>query len=498
MTTTQPRASVPFRRALFCILSAALFLRCWHLNSFSLWLDEILEVYFVQGPWSFFWEKLRFDAVHPPLDYLVTRAVNGLHPSDWLRKLPSAVWGSLTIGAVAELLRRRLGPAAGLGAAVLLGFAPFHIRYSQELRPYSLGVCLLCVSLLALEVYLEHPSWPRLVGLYLASLATAYTLYLAVVVLGIAAAALLVDEAFSLSAHRRHAARRCLAWSPLFVLALVLAYLPWIPVVVEAASRQPPVEPPKMTWERLGHFLSFFTFASDDGQTLRLRETLFVLLAGVGVVYAVRNRATRFIVVWLLAGCATIETLEHVHPHYYVTRHFLVAGVTLPVLAALPLACLTRIRRWWAVSAFGVAVVLATDLATLGVYYREGRPDWRTLTEYLSARPRAERIFTENPWSQLCVAYYVVGPEFLYRRGHTVPEVLSLDGEAIRLAWSWKPGTTAWLVLAGNPRYEELRTWSAFFPSKLFPRAEDATLRRLDPSLWGRMATSVPKPKPTR
>jgi hypothetical protein len=136
------------------------------------------------------------------------------------------------------------------------------------------------------------------------------------------------------------------------------------------------------------------------------------------------------------------------------------------------------------------------DLAALGVYYREGRPDWRTLAAYLSARPRTERIFTETQWSQLCVAYYVVGPDFLFRRGHAVPEVLSLDGEAIRLAWSWKPGTTAWLVLAGNPRYEQLRTWSGFFPALSFPRAEAATLRRLDPALWGQMATSVPTPTP--
>ena len=133
-------------------------MRCWHLSSFSLWLDEILQVYWVQGTWKFFWASLRFDAVHPPLDYLVTKGLNVLQPADWVRKLPSVLWGTLSIAAAAELLRRRVGAAEGLGAAALLAFAPFHVRYSQELRPYSLGVFLVCLSLLALESYLARPS----------------------------------------------------------------------------------------------------------------------------------------------------------------------------------------------------------------------------------------------------------------------------------------------------------------------------------------------------
>ena len=210
--------------------------------------------------------------------------------------------------------------------------------------------------------------------------------------------------------------------------------------MVEAARRPPPVASPPMTLERLSTFLSFFAFATDDGQPLHAAGAVFLVVAGIGLVLAVRDRVTRFLVAWLLAGCIAIEILEHLHPHYYATRHFLAAGMTLPILATLPLARLFKINRWRAVATLGTALILAADLASLGDYYRDGRPDWRTLADYLAARPTSERIFTENQWSQLCVAYYVVGPEFLYRRGHTVPEVLSLDGEAIRLAWSWKPG----------------------------------------------------------
>lgn len=483
-----------FKPALFGVLAAAFLLRCFRLDFFSYGLDEILQTYFVQGDWSFFWEKLRFDAVHPPLDYLVTRAFEALHPADWARKLPAAFWGTGAIAALALLLRRRAGEGVALMAALLLALAPFHVRYSQELRPYSLGLGLLCASLLLLDLFLARPTALRLVGLYAACLATAYTLYVAAVVLGIAALGLLLDEAFSDDPDRRRAARRFLAWSPLFLLALFLAYLPWMPVVLEASRRPSPMEAPPLTLERLARFLSFFSFAPDDGQPLGRKGPLYVALVALGLALSVRTRATRFLAVWLLAGCVAVEVLEQMHPHWYVTRHYLAAGLVFPVLAAVALLHFFRNRKTRLLAVALAALVVFFDFRSLAVYYREGRPDWRTLGEALRARPKTERIFTENWYTALCVAFYTVGPEFLYRRGHTVPEVLSLGGEALPLAWSWLPGTTAWLVLGGNPRSEELRQWSSFFPAQPFPKAEDATLLRLDPSLWGRMAETVPRP----
>lgn len=483
-----------FRPALWAILAAAFLLRCWRLDSFSYGLDEIVQVDFVQGDWSFFWEKLRFDAVHPPLDYLVTRAVEALHPADWARKLPAALWGTGTIAALALLLRRRAGDGVALMSALLLALVPSHVRYSQELRPCSLGLFLLCVSLLALDLFLDRPTWGRLSGLFLACLATAYALYLAAVVLGIAALGLLLDEAFSEDTNRRRAARRFLVWSPLFLLALFLAYLPWMPVVLKAARRPPFWEAPPLNLERLTRFLSFFSFAPGDGQPLGRKGPLYVALVALGFALSIRARATRFLAFWLLAGCAVIEVLEQMHPHWYNTRHYLAAGLVFPALAALALVHFFRSRRTRALAVAVAALVVILDFRSLAVYYREGRPDWRTLGRALMARPKTERIFTENWYTALCVAFYTVGPEYLYRRGHTVPEVVSLEGQAVRLAWSWPPGTRAWLVLGGSPPSEELRQWSSFFPAQSFPKAEDATLLRLDPSLWGRMAETVPRP----
>ena len=70
-----------------------------------------------------------------------------------------------------------------------------------------------------------------------------------------------------------------------------------------------------------------------------------------------------------------------------------------------------------------------------------------------------------------------------------------LEGNALPIAWVWKPETIAWLVIGGGgSQYPEWQEWSRVFPGTAFPRAEGAILRHLDPLLWGRMAETIPRP----
>jgi hypothetical protein len=476
-----------FALTLGAIAIAGAALRLYRLGFFSYGLDEILQAYWIHGSWKFFWSSLRFDAFHPPLDYLLDKLVEALHPSDAARKLPAVAWGVGAVVALGLLLRRRGGPAAGLTAACLLAFSPFHVRYSQELRPYSLALLLLCLSLVALERLLERQTVLRLASLYLAALATAYTLYLAALVLGIAGFALLLEDARAPDSARRRAARRCLAGSPVFGLALWIGYLPWWPVLV-AASRRPPAAPvAPLTWARADRILSFFAFAPDDGYRLGGGGLLFLGLVAAGAGIAYRRRGLRFLAAWAGGGLLLIEALGRLHPHYDFSRRFLPAGLALPALAALPVAALVGSRVTRMIGAIVLAAVLVLDFAGLRTYFRQGRADWRPLAGYLrrEAAPD-ERVFTENQYSQLCVAFYLVGPQWLFEAtagGRPSRSVVNVEGRIGRLEAAWRPGRRAWLVLAGEPAAEALRRWASVFPALSFPQSERAVLRRLDPAL---------------
>jgi hypothetical protein len=132
-----------------------------------------------------------------------------------------------------------------------------------------------------------------------------------------------------------------------------------------------------------------------------------------------------------------------------------------------------------------LAAVLVFDARSLRVYFREGRADWRTLADALRAESSpGERIFTENQYSQLAVAFYLVGPEWLFQAeggGTPARSIVSLAEGTGLLRRAWWPGHRAWLVLAGVPDSPPLREWARRLPCRDYPRAEHAVLCRLDP-----------------
>jgi hypothetical protein len=334
---------------------------------------------------------------------------------------------------------------------------------------------------LLLDTFLERPTLGRLLAFAAASLACAYTLYVAGVVLLIAAGALVVEDCYDSEYERRRIARRLLLWSPLLLGALLLAYLPWWPVVLEASRRAPFVPAAPLTLSKVGQTFSFFAFAPSDGVPLSPGGLLYGSLVVAGALLAFFRPRLRFLAAWALLGFTTIEILGRIHPHYDASRRFLPAGIAFPGLAALAVAQLWRTTRARPIAAAVLVVLLALDGEALSSYYRAGRPDWRPVAAFLrkEALP-TEAIFAENQATQLCVGFYLRN-ESPHGSAHSI---LGLDGELQRLVASWPLGSRAWLVLAGGKKSEELRRWAEPFPEFPFPSADGyAVVKRLDPSL---------------
>jgi 4-amino-4-deoxy-L-arabinose transferase-like glycosyltransferase len=468
-------------------------LRIYRLDHFSYGLDEVLETRFAQAPAETFWRDLKYDGFHPPLDYLLVRGLERLGPADWQRKILPVAWGVGCLPVFAYLVRRRAGRRAGILAFLLLAAAPFHVRYSQELRPYSLALLLLCLSLALLDLWLERGKAWRLVALYLACLATAYTLYLAAFVLALAAAAMLVEDAFATDFPRRGRARRFLLASPVFAGLLFLGYLPWWPVVVDVAHRAPMSPRVPLSAARADRILSFFAFAPWDGEPLRAPGALYVALALAGLAVAARTPRARVLVVWAAAGLVGIEVLSQLHPHFDANRRFLPAGIAWTAAAAVGLASLATTRLRMLLAAALTAVVLLFDARSLSSYFREGRADWRVLAQWMDnhALP-GETVFSENQYTQLCLGFYMSPHDRGQKASRDRIPVLNLDGEVVRLTWSWPPGTRAWLVLAGEPHFPKLRRWAEIFPADSVPPAEQAVIRRLEPALREASFARVP------
>ena len=158
---------------------------------------------------------------NPPLFYVLAELSSRLGaPEVWLR-LPSVLLGTLTVPVLWLAGRLVAGPRAGLCAGALWVLSPFLLFYGTEGRAYATLAFFVALSTLALLAALRagRRRWWALYAL--AACAALYSHYTAVF-------ALAVQAAWALVAHRE-------AWRPLVLAnaAAALAYLPWIPSLVE-------------------------------------------------------------------------------------------------------------------------------------------------------------------------------------------------------------------------------------------------------------------------
>lgn len=114
----------------------------------SLWYDESINVYYCtqHSFWSFV-SKYPVGDFHPPLYFAVLWIVTHLFGySEIIVRLPSVIFGVMTVGVVYLLGKNIFNQKIGLISALLLAVAPLHIYYSQEARMYSLATLVVCLS----------------------------------------------------------------------------------------------------------------------------------------------------------------------------------------------------------------------------------------------------------------------------------------------------------------------------------------------------------------
>jgi dolichyl-phosphate-mannose-protein mannosyltransferase len=149
-----------------CVLLAIVFLgfalRYCEVGKDSFWLDEAGQALAaIQPHLSDTFTIVRQHAGAMPLDYLVSRFVASFTLDEKFMRLPSVVWGTLSIIAFFLLVREmnipRARPVSFL-AAVLLALSPVHIQYSQEMRFYAALVFFYVASTLLLIRAIKTPS----------------------------------------------------------------------------------------------------------------------------------------------------------------------------------------------------------------------------------------------------------------------------------------------------------------------------------------------------
>ena len=231
--------------ALTAVIAVGVGLRCRQLTARSFWFDEAFSWRLTEFSWFELIQRISQDN-HPPLYFLCLKCWSGLFGTSVLAlRLLSVMLGCITILGMYLFGREAFGCNSkgsqtngwrGSGIGLLIGLfvavSAFQIRWSWEVRMYSLGTALAAFSSWALFRALhDHRQRIRPWVLYATlTLSFAYTHYYAW--LTIASQAIFILGYVIVQAHFSFyiAIRATLFRNALLAgILVVLGYLPWVP-----------------------------------------------------------------------------------------------------------------------------------------------------------------------------------------------------------------------------------------------------------------------------
>lgn len=137
------------------IVIAYIYLRLWNLTDSCLWFDEIFSIHAAEHSWSDLFWFVAQDLIHPPFFYILLKlwiSVGG-ESLFWLRFFP-VFFSILAIIPFYFLCRRlKLNYASIAFALLIFAVNGCLIKYGQEVRMYSV---LLCLSLLSIWLFVRY------------------------------------------------------------------------------------------------------------------------------------------------------------------------------------------------------------------------------------------------------------------------------------------------------------------------------------------------------
>jgi mannosyltransferase len=420
--TTETANAAPCRARLPwlapCLIAAFAFvLRLHGLGDKPFWLDEIASLRRATMPLGdIVGESLR--SHHYPAYFLLLWAVAKLGTSQWLLRLPSALFGALAAGLLCAVGREADGPRTGLAAGLLLAMSPFDVQLGQEARSYTLAGCLILVALWGIVRIAGDPraaagQWRRLPAPPSAWLAYCVGTAAALSTLNIAIVWLIAANLAAIVIAYRSGAQRRGFWRnwALAQAAVIAAWLPGLVAVYVAsggsvldAADWAPAETPTAIWSvaapvYLHRIAAFITFDLLPSAAPGLAGAI-IALAAWGAWRLRREPAVLAVIAGAAVVLPSLVLLAALYKPLLVPRYFGWSAAPFFILAGAGLGRLPAGRF----AAGATALVTACLINLLPYYQAETKPRWDLAATTLAAEAHNGDVVLLNGW----YAHYVM------------------------------------------------------------------------------------------
>jgi mannosyltransferase len=382
------------------ILALAALLRFWGLGVKQLWLDEILQVLH-SSPNSLrgILDAVVLDRGGAPLDYAVQHIfMSGLGGSiEWSARFHAALFGVLSVLLVYLVCREIFSnERLSLLSALLFCIYPFHQRYSQEGRPYSLFVLLTLTMYFLLFRLVKKNRWPLWVCFGLSTVLAFYThVYTAFV--------LCAQLVFLIVFQRSQKESWSMAWrryAGFLVCATiaVAAYLPWL--FFSYFNARGEIAP--QINSRL--FLEAIKRLSDGSYLL---STLLICSAVAGIFYLIRAR--RFLemsslLIWIIVPLPMVLVLLTWRSYDFVPRQLLFITPAFFILVASGIEYLKQKinRRYF----YPEAIIILISIGIIALHYHDDRDDIRGAAQFLKVNVQSPDLVVAPQLANYMCLYF--------------------------------------------------------------------------------------------
>jgi mannosyltransferase len=372
-------------------------LRFHALDRQSLWDDEMSTLQTISLSGAGLRHRFATYETHPPLYFAQLRVWQRFFGGSLTAlRANSAFWGSLSLPLMYAAGLALAGSSGGLWAVALLAVSPYHLLYSQELRPYALAVSLGLIAFIFLEWARRRPkSWEPWIGLTAAWTALLYTHYWGAFVI--------VGQGLY-AAWSTPAVRARLALCAMLVAAI---FAPWCFVLREQLG----VIGPLNFWvPAASPFELLKSFGALGGIYFRAASSTFALPVGAGILagsaylWALssvgRNAAPA--VAWLAAGLGIPWILSFWKRSIFVWYRYPV--LMLPAFLLLVAAGLLGLRPAWRRWAGGA--LLAAGAVGSAVYFHWQKANPKAVAAYVASLAPPQMTVVRPAYFSALYRYY--------------------------------------------------------------------------------------------
>jgi mannosyltransferase len=451
--------------ALGAAIMLAAALRLMDLGAKSVWSDEAFSIFLAKQNWPGFWHIVTTAEANMSLYYALLRGWVAFSDAAWWVRLLSALMGVAVVPVVYWIGKQIFSQRAGILAALLIAINPFHIRYAQEARSYSLLVLLVSVSFLAFFHCLKQPNrwWS---SCYVLSTALAlYAHFFAALVVLVQLVSLVTVP----RNRRRFAIEQMLQLGIVIVLGLPLLWF------VAFRDRGQLGWAPPVHWRDV---YDVFRFMVGSGLKLGIAVgALFIALrAWIGRCreqrWTMESWSVLVLVLWLFLPILLTLLISIWKPMY--APRFLI--FCLPAALLLIAEGIAEIRLAWIRYALVLALVVG-EIGPIRSYYAEtGQEDWKGAVEFLAKNAHAgEAAVLPNAYCELPLKYQLEHAEYRVPELPIIPWAGTQGAQANGSDHLWIVTCSATKNLKTQPMFgeytvEEERDFKGVRVTKLVPQ----------------------------